>query len=139
MRLLRPTLVLIGVIQIALGLVFLVPNAFPALLGLPDAPPWATWMLTMFSARAFGFGYGMLVAARDPQRHRTWIVGMIGVQALDWVATIAYLATGTLTLSTVTTAAFLPLIFIGVLWRVPRMEPVPISQDSPSQHLAARS
>lgn len=39
--------------------------------------------------------YGMLLASRDPARHRTWIVAMIGVQALDWVSTIAYLATGT--------------------------------------------
>ena len=138
MRFIRPTLVLIGVIQIALGLVFLIPNAFSSLLGLPDAPSWATWMLTMFSARAFGFGYGMLLASRDPARHRTWIVAMIGVQALDWVSTIAYLATGTLTLSTVTTAAFLPLVFIGVLWRAPNRETVLRPQDRPSEHLGAR-
>jgi len=127
MRFVRPTLVLIGVVQIALGIVFLIPNAFPTLLGLPDAPAWATWMLTMFSARAFGFGYGMLVAARDPERHRTWIVAMIGVQALDWIGTMAFLVTGTLTLSTVTTAAFLPLLFIAVLWRVPSRERVALS------------
>ena len=60
MRVVRPTLIIIGIVQIALGVVFLIPNAFPSMLGLPDAPAWATWMLTMFSARAFGFGYGML-------------------------------------------------------------------------------
>lgn len=124
MRLVRPTLILIGVLQIALGVVFLIPNAFPTLLGLPNAPAWANWMLTMFSARAFGFGYGMLVAARDPERHRTWIVAMIGVQALDWIGTMAFLATGSLALSTVTTAAFLPLLFIAALWRVPNRERV---------------
>ncbi len=117
MRLLRPTLIVIGIVQIALGVAFLIPNAFPTLLGLPDAPAWANWMLTMFSARALGFGYGMLLAARNPQHHRSWIVSMIGVQAVDWVATMAYLATGTLTLATVTTAAFLPLVFVAVLWR----------------------
>lgn len=117
MNLVRPTLILIGIVQIVLGVVFLIPNAFAGMLGLPDAPAWATWMLTMFSARAFGFGYGMLLAARDPHRHRDWIVAMVGVQAVDWLGTVAYLATGTLTLSTVTTAAFLPLVFIAVLWR----------------------
>lgn len=117
MRVVRPTLIIIGIVQIALGVVFLIPNAFPSMLGLPDAPAWATWMLTMFSARAFGFGYGMLLAARDPQRHRSWIVAMVGVQAVDWLGTVAYLVTGALTLSTVTTAAFLPLVFIAVLWR----------------------
>jgi hypothetical protein len=117
MRIVRPTLILIGIVQIILGLVFLIPNGFAGLLGLPDAPAWATWMLTMFSARAFGFGYGMLIAARDPRRHRSWIIAMIGVQAVDWLGTMAYVLTGTLTLATVTTAAFLPLVFIGILWR----------------------
>jgi hypothetical protein len=124
MRIIRPTLTLIGVVQLVLGIVFLIPNAFPTLLGLPDAPAWANWMLTMFAARALGFGFGMLVAARDPQRHRSWILAMIGVQAVDWLGTIAFLATGALTLSTVTTAAFLPLVFIAVLWRAPQQERV---------------
>ncbi len=117
MRFVRPTLIVIAIVQVALGIVLLIPNAFAGLLGQPEAPAWATWMLTMFSARAFGFAFGMLLAARDPQRHRSWIVAMIGVQAVDWIATMAYLATGALGLSTVTTAAFLPLVFIGVLWR----------------------
>ncbi len=116
MPIVRPTLVIIGIVQIVLGAAFLVPNAFASLLGLPDAPAWATWMLVMFSARAFGFGFGMLLASRDPRRHRSWIVAMIGVQAVDWLGTMAYVLTGTLTLATVTTAAFLPLVFIGVLW-----------------------
>jgi len=124
MRIIRLTLIAIGVIQIVLGAVFLIPNAFAHLMGLPDAPTWASWMLTMFAARAFGFGYGMLLAAREPKRHRSWIVAMVGVQAIDWLGTVAYLITGALTLSTVTTAAFLPLIFIGILWR-PATTPSP--------------
>lgn len=49
---------------------------------------------------------------------------MVGVQAIDWLGTAAYLISGALTLSTVTTAAFLPLIFIGILWR-PATTPSP--------------
>lgn len=124
MRFLRPTVIAIGMLQIILGAVFLIPNAFAHLMGLPVAPAWAAWMLTMLSARAFGFGYGMLLASRDPAGHRSWLVAMIGVQAVDWTATAAYLATGSLTLSTVTTAAFLPLFFIMVLSRgVQRSKP----------------
>lgn len=131
MRIVRPTLIVIGIVQIILGAVFLIPNGFAGLLGLPDAPAWASWMLTMFSARAFGFGYGMLLASRDPRRHRSWIVAMIGVQAVDWLGTMAYVLTGTLTLATVTTAAFLPLVFIGILWR-PATDAAPAREEVPT-------
>ena len=40
---------------------------------------------------------------------------MIGVQAIDWIGMISYLALGTVTLATVMTAAFLPVLFIAVL------------------------
>lgn len=132
MRIVRATLIIIGIVQIILGVVFLIPNGFASLLGLPEAPAWATWMLTMFAARAFGFGYGMLLAARDPQRHRSWIIAMIGVQAVDWLGTMAYVLTGTLTLATVTTAAFLPLVFIGILWR-------PSTDAAPAREVVAAS
>ncbi|MCB0922794.1 MAG: hypothetical protein KDC08_13415, partial [Actinobacteria bacterium] len=65
-----------------------------------------------------------------PDHHRSWIVAMIGVQAVDWLGTVAYLVTGALTLSTVTSAAFLPLVFIAALWRPATREqsaPEPVS------------
>ncbi len=57
----------------------------------------------------------MLVASLNPGRHIAWIKAMIGIQAIDWIATMAYLLTGAVTLSQVTTAAFLPLVFIAIL------------------------
>lgn len=42
---------------------------------------------------------------------------MVGVQAIDWIATVIYLATGVVTLAQVSTAAFLPLVFIAILGR----------------------
>ncbi len=70
-------------------------------------------------ARFLGFGIGMVAAARDPYRNRLWIDLMIGVQAIDWLATMVYLAEGDVTLSQVTTAAFVPVLFvIGLVrWR----------------------
>ncbi len=121
---LRLMLGTIGIVQLILGIVFLlVPTQFAALLGLAVVPAWALWMFTMFSARAFGFAYGMFVAVRQPEVHGTWIVAMIAVQAVDWLGTMYYLLRGELSLPQVSTAAFLPVIFIiVVLSRLPRLK-----------------
>ena len=119
--LLKRTLVLIGVVQVVLGAVLLVPGLAATLLDLDPAPGWVDWMLVMFAARALGFGYGMFLAARDPQAHPGWIRAMVGIQVIDWVGTIGYLLAGQVTLAQVTTAAFLPVVFVAVLLaRFPR-------------------
>ncbi|MEK7327001.1 MAG: hypothetical protein AAB217_17295 [Chloroflexota bacterium] len=106
----------IGVVQLVLGAAFaLAPARFGAMLGLPETPTWVYWMFCMFSARALGFAYGMFLAARDPARHIHWIQAMIGVQAIDWLATMYFVLSGVVTLAQVSTASFLPIIFIGML------------------------
>lgn len=64
-----------------------------------------------------GYAYGMVAAARDPLRNASWITTMIGVQAVDWVATVLFLARGDLTFQQVTTAAFMPVVFVAALLR----------------------
>ncbi|MCA9910444.1 MAG: hypothetical protein KC519_17425, partial [Anaerolineae bacterium] len=119
MRLLRSTLIVIGVVQLMFGLIFiLVPGQFATFFNLPTAPEWVNWLFAMMGARFAGYAAGMFLAARDPPKHRSWIPIMIGIQSIDWLATIFYLLNGAVTLAQVTTAAFLPLIFIAVLaWR----------------------
>ncbi len=115
-RPLQITLVFIGIVQLVLGAVFaFAPAQFGAMVGLAEAPTWTHWMFFMFSARALGFAFGMFLAARDPARHVHWIQAMIGVQAIDWLATMYFVLTGAVTLAQVSTASFLPLIFIGML------------------------
>ncbi len=117
MRALRTALIVIGVFQLFFGLLFLISPAGAAdllHLGAP-APAWARWLLAMMAARFLGFGYGMFLAARDPRRRVAWIDAMIGVQAIDWLATLGYLATGTLSLAQVSTAAIAPPLFIAAL------------------------
>lgn len=127
MTALKRTLLLIGIVQLVLGTILLIPGLFPALLGLADVPPGVDWMFAMFGARSLGFAYGMVLAARDPHRHAAWIRTMIAVQAIDWLATVAYLVTGAVTLGQVTTAAFLPVVFIVLLVRL-----APSAQDAGS-------
>jgi hypothetical protein len=117
MRALRVTLIVIGIFQLLLGAAFLAaPAAAPHLLGMrPAAPAWANWLFAMMAGRFLGYAYGMFTAARAPREHRAWIDTMIVIQAIDWIATVAYLASGHLTFGQVTTAAFMPVIFIAVL------------------------
>jgi hypothetical protein len=112
----RGTIILIVLVQIVLGVIFILsPGTFPAFLGLPPAPSWTDWMFAQFWARALGFDFGMLIALRDIRRHAPWLAAMIGVQAIDWIATILAVETGKVTLAQVSTAAFLPVLFMAVL------------------------
>jgi hypothetical protein len=118
MRALRTTLIIIGLFQLVLGLAFLLAPATTAdLFGLtPAAPPWANWLLAMMAARFLGFAYGMFVAFRDPGGWGlAWINAMIGIQAVDWIVTLGYLTTGTLSITQVTTAAVAPPLFVIAL------------------------
>jgi hypothetical protein len=124
-RPLRFSLRVIAVTQLFFGLVFLLPNSpLAGLLGLrPAAPDWANWLLAMMAARFLGYAVGMFAAARAPRQHLAWINTMIFVQAVDWIATLAYLAVGSLSLHQVSTAAALPPLFIlALLWWHPARE-----------------
>lgn len=112
----RSTIVVIAIVQIVLGLVFILsPATFPVLSGLPSAPAWTDWMFAMLGARALGFAYGMLVSLRDIRRHASWLAAMIIVQAIDWIGTVLAVQAGKVTLFQVSTASFLPILFMAVL------------------------
>ena len=121
-RVLKATVLTIALVQLALGAGYLLAApAFDGLLGLSQAPAWTNWPLGMLGARYLALGAGMLMVYRDPIAHRSWVAPMVLVQALDWLATIVNLASGSVTLGQVTTASFLPLVFIaGLLVGYPR-------------------
>lgn len=114
---LRLTLYVIAAFQFALGGVLIVPGLLQRMIDVEPGPEWVNWMLAICGARALGFGYGMVVAGQNSLRHRPWIVAMVGVQTIDWVATVAYVATGAIALTLVTTAAVLPVVFVAVMGR----------------------
>lgn len=112
----RGFIVLIAFVQFVLGIVFVfAPNTFAAVSGLATAPAWTDWILVMFGARALGFSYGMMVALRYLRRHASWLVAMAVVQAIDWVGTIFALMDHKVTFAQVSTASFLPVVFVAVL------------------------
>lgn len=115
---LRSTLYFIALVQAVLGGGFLLaPADMAQMLGLPAVPGWANWMFGMMAARFLAVGAGMVLAAQDPVRHRAWIAAMIGIQLIDWIVTMRYVLTGVVTLAQVSTASFLPVIFVLLLWR----------------------
>lgn len=126
-RLLAATLWFVAVVQFVLGAAFLVaPEQAAHALGLSPAPGWANWLFGMMAARFLGFAFGMAVAARNPAGARSWIVAMIGVQATDWIVTLKYLALGAVTLAQVSTASFLPVLFVvGLAVAIPRSVAAP--------------
>ncbi len=121
-RILKATAAVIAIAQFGLGLGYLLaPAAFNGMLGLSAAPAWTAWPFAMLGARFLALGFGMLLVVRDPIANRGWIQAMIAVQALDWVGTMVYLLAGTVTLSQVATASFLPVVFIvGLVAGYPR-------------------
>ena len=114
---LNAILLFIAIIQFTLGLAFLATPEQAALrLGLSAvAPGWVNWLFGMMAARFLGFGYGMVMAVRHPEQARTWIKAMIAIQAIDWLVTLKYLYAGTVTLEQVSTASFLPVVFVVLL------------------------
>ncbi len=125
LRPLQVTLVVIATFQVLLGACFLIaPTRTAQLLGLTAAPGWTSWLFAMMAARFLGYGWGMVVAARDPIGQRSWIDTMTVIQAIDWVATVGYLLAGDVGLRNVTTAAVAPLVFVALLlWFRPRLAP----------------
>ena len=116
-RTLSYTLRFIAIVQFVLGAGFLIaPEGTASLLGLAATPGWANWMFGMMAARFLAFGYGMLMAARDPAGNLPWLRSMVVIQLIDWGVTVKYLLTGAVTLEQVSTASFLPLVFVALLW-----------------------
>jgi hypothetical protein len=133
MRPLRICLYVIGVSQFLLGVGFLlVPGAIEGLFNLgPAAPPWADWLVAMLGARFLGYSAGMVIAARRPARQLAWINTMIGIQVVDWVATLGFLISGELRLAQVGVAAVLPVLFVAaLLWWHPRRTAVEAATDA---------
>lgn len=113
---LRATLLIIAVVQLFFGLTFLVaPEPFADLVGLPAAPGWADWLFAMMGARFIGYAVGLYIASRDPARYLAWIWTMAGIQAIDWISTLAHLGMGDVHFGQAPTAVILPPLFVVAL------------------------
>jgi hypothetical protein len=120
MRKLTVLLVIIGVVQVVLGLLYLfMPLQFLALMGHTVPAADTAYPLGMLAARFLAYGVGMFVIARDPERNGFWIDNMILIQVVDLAVGLFLTANGTITLAHSAFPMFNATMFILLLslWR----------------------
>ena len=89
----------VGVIQIALGILYLfAPEFLLASMGHTVPKPDIFYPLAMLSARFIAYGIAFIYISSAPMQHKLWIYFMILIQAIDLSAGIFYTATGVVTL-----------------------------------------
>ena len=91
---------IVGVIQIALGLAYLlVPDLFLMKMGhsLPAAD--LHYPLGMLASRFIAYGAGLWIISRNPEKHVLWIRLMAFIQSIDLVVGIFYTITGVVPVS----------------------------------------
>jgi hypothetical protein len=120
MRKLQVVLIVIGVVQIVLGLLYLfMPLHFLAFMGIATTEADIAYPLGMLAARFLAYGAGMFFVARDPVRNLFWVNNMIFIQAVDLAVGVYYTATGVVDLQNSAFPMFNAAMFIILLtlWR----------------------
>lgn len=119
---LKPLLWLIALSQFALAaLTLFAPVAFLGWMGL--TPPAADngYMFAMLGARFLAYGIGMAMLARQAVPDRFWIANMALIQIVDFLAGLAYLASGLVTVDVVAFPMFNAALFTaGLVWCLTR-------------------
>lgn len=117
MKKLQVLLIVIGFVQLVLGLLFLfAPQGLMGWMGLTVPVADNGYILGMLAARFIALGIAMFWAARDPQQNLAWINLMILVQAVDLAAGIYYTVTGVVEFSASAFPMFNATVFIILLW-----------------------
>ena len=117
---LRVLLRVIGVVQLVLGLLYLIiPMQFLALMGNSAPAADLAYPLGMLAARFLAYGAGMFFIARAPEKQLFWINNMIFIQVVDLMVGVFYTATGIVSLSHSAIPMFNATLFIILLtlWR----------------------
>jgi hypothetical protein len=106
------------------GLLIFVPTQVERAFHFRDLPPAVAYLIGMWGCLMGTMGFGYLVAATHPLRHRAWInVGIIrGV--LECALSLVYLARGTVTLPQAglgtLVAGLMALAYVALYPRLPR-------------------
>jgi hypothetical protein len=97
---LKGLLVIIGLVQLILGIAYLFfPQAMLHWMGHSATAADINYPLGMLAARFLAYGVGMFVIACDPHKHVFWINNMILIQAIDLGVGTAYTLSGIVALS----------------------------------------
>jgi hypothetical protein len=114
---LKILLVVLGSVQIILGIAYLIfPHGLLAWMGHSMPAPDINYPLGMLAARFLAYGIGLFVIARDPERHAFWIDNMIFIQLVDLGTGVFYTLTGTVSLALAGFPMFNATLFATLLW-----------------------
>jgi hypothetical protein len=113
---------IVGVIQIALGVLYLVaPGLFLRAMGHSTPEADIYYPLAMLAARFIAYGAALIYIAASPLQYRLWIYCMVLIQAIDLAAGLFYTARGIVPLSLSGFPMFNALWIIALLlWWRPR-------------------
>ncbi len=85
----------VGILQLALGLAYLLaPHAMLHWMGHLPVSDDIAYPLGMLSSRFLVYGVLLLVAARSPSEHRLLMLGMVWIQVIDLAAGIYFTLQG---------------------------------------------
>lgn len=97
---LKVFLMIVGVVQIVLGILYLVfPHELLRSMGHTVPMDDINYPFGMLAARFLAYGMGMFVIAKAPSEHKFWIKNMVFIQAVDLAVGIFYTLNGTISLS----------------------------------------
>lgn len=100
MRKLKYLMTVVGAIQLILGVLYLLaPHQMLAWMGHSAIANDIAYPLGMLAARFLGYGALLILAARNPERHRPLILGMVAIQLIDLGVGAFYTLNGTVTIS----------------------------------------
>lgn len=114
---LKVFLMIVGVVQIVLGVLYLVaPHEFLHAMGHSVPMEDINYPFGMLAARFLAYGVGMFVIARAPEKHRFWIANMIMIQIIDLAVGIFYTLAGTISITLSGFPMFNALLIAVLLW-----------------------
>lgn len=120
MKKLNRLLYFIGVVQLVLGLLYLLmPMQFLAMIGHSAPASDIAYPLGMLAARFLSYGVGMFYLARQTEKQAFWITNMIFIQIIDLGVGVFYTLSGIVPLGVSAFPMFNASLFIILLslWR----------------------
>ncbi len=114
---LKAFLMIVGVVQIVLGISYLVfPHEFLHSMGHTVPMNDINYPFGMLAARFLAYGAGMFVIAKAPYEHRFWIMNMVFIQIVDLAVGVFYTLNGTVALSLSGFPMFNAMLIALLLW-----------------------
>lgn len=114
---LKVFLMIVGVVQIVLGILYLIfPHELLHSMGHTIPMDDINYPFGMLAARFLAYGAGMFVIAKAPNENRFWITNMVFIQLVDLAVGIFYTLNGTITLSLSGFPMFNAMLIASLLW-----------------------